>query len=300
MTTGTVFDIKRFSIHDGPGIRTTVFLKGCPLCCSWCHNPEGQARRLELMIQPERCISCGVCQAVCENDAIINFGSDLHTERSRCTVCGACVEVCYAEARQIVGRSMTVTEVVDEIGRDVPFFDESGGGVTFSGGEPLSQPAFLRELLETCHERNLHTALDTCGYAAWDVLDHVREHVDLFLYDLKVMDDARHRQATGASNRPILKNLQRLARHGHRIILRVPVVPGINDDAENLRALGTFSSGLPSLECVELLSYHRIGLDKYRRLGKAFPTPEGELPTDEHVRDIAERVRASGVTVIVE
>lgn len=300
MTTGIVFDIKKFSIHDGPGIRTTVFLKGCPLTCSWCHNPEGQARQLELMLRPERCIGCAACEAVCESGAIIKQATRVDTDRRLCSACGACVDICYSGAREIVGRAMTVAEVVEEVRRDSAFYDQSGGGVTFSGGEPLAQPAFIGELLQACHQLDLHTSLDTCGYAPWDVLENVRRDVDLFLYDLKLMDDTRHRQVTGVSNRPILSNLRRLDELGHRVVLRVPIVPGFNDDDDNAQALGAFSAGLRFLAHIELLSYHRIGRDKYERLGKTFPTPEVNPPSDEHVAQIARRLREFGLTVTIE
>jgi len=295
LTTGIVFDIKQFSIHDGPGIRTTVFLKGCPLSCWWCHNPEGQAKHPELILRPERCIHCGACLDVCDRDAILVDESNPSTDRERCNACGACAEVCYAEAREIVGREMSVTDVMDEIELDAAFYDQSGGGVTFSGGEPLVQPTFLRELLRACKEAGLHTALDTCGFAPWRVLEDIREDVDLFLYDLKLMDDARHRAFTGVSNGPVLQNLWKLSERGHRIIIRVPIVPGMNDDEENWRQLGAFAADLPSLERVDLLPYHRIGRDKYHRLGKLCPMPETDPPAEERVREIAERMRQRGL-----
>lgn len=297
MTTGIIFDIKRFSIHDGPGIRTTVFLKGCPLGCWWCHNPEGQAPQRELILRPNRCIACGACVEACDRGAITAEQGTIRTNREQCAACGACVEVCYAEARELVGREMTVTDVMAEIGRDVTFYDESGGGVTFSGGEPLAQPAFLHDVLQACKGRGVHTALDTCGYAAWEVLDRVRGYVDLFLYDLKLIDDARHRETTGASNRRILRNLWRLSRQDHRILLRVPLIPGINDDEESIRALGTFAANLPSLEGVDLLPYHSIGRDKYRRLGKDTVMPKVDPPTDEQVTQIARLLRKFGLEV---
>ncbi len=297
MTTGIVFDIKKFSIHDGPGIRTTIFLKGCPLSCWWCHNPEGQAMEPELLLRSERCIGCGACLETCEHGAISQDGEQIVTDRACCTACGACVEVCYAGAREIVGREVTVAEVMDEIERDIAFYDQSGGGVTFSGGEPLTQPTFLCQLLQACKERGLHTALDTCGFARWDVLRGVREDVDLFLYDLKLMDDARHRAFTGVSNKPILENLRRLSRHGHRIVIRLPIIPGINDDEENLQQLGAFATDLPSLERVDLLPYHQIGRDKYRRLGKTCLMPETDPPSDAWLGKIAQNLRERGLRV---
>lgn len=296
---GVVFDVKKFSIHDGPGIRTTVFFKGCPLSCGWCHNPEGQAEEPELILRPERCIGCGICLDVCEHQAIVLEGDAIVTRRERCTACGACVEICYAEARELVGRQMTVAQVMDEVERDIAFYDQSGGGVTFSGGEPLAQPGFLRALLRACKERGLHTVLDTCGFASWDELDALRRDVDLFLYDLKLMDDARHRDSAGVSNEQILGNLRGLSERDHRIVLRVPVIPGINYDEENLRHMGAFAAQLPSLERVDLLPYHRIGRDKYRGLGKACPMPDTQPPSGERMEEIAQALRRFDLRVAI-
>jgi pyruvate formate lyase activating enzyme len=283
LTTGIIFDIKKFSIHDGPGIRTTVFFKGCPLNCSWCHNPESQGAEPELMVRETRCIRCGTCVVVCTHGALSWNGDRVIRDPHKCTLCGACVETCFAEAREMVGRLMAVEEVLAEIERDVPFYDQSGGGVTFSGGEPLNQPRFLGSLLAACHEREIHTALDTCGYARWELLDHLRRDVDLFLYDLKLMDDAGHRQFTGVPNGLILENLRRLAAHGHRIIVRVPLIPGVNDQAENLHRLGSFVAGLPGVTRVDLLPYHHTASVKYGRLNRDYDLAALCPPSKEDV-----------------
>jgi pyruvate formate lyase activating enzyme len=297
LITGTVFDIKKFSIHDGPGIRTTVFFKGCPLRCWWCHNPESQAPGPELMIRAGRCIQCEACLSACTHGAISRGPDGVSTDAAKCVACGACAEVCYAEARQIVGREMTVAQVVAEIERDVPFYDESGGGVTFSGGEPLLQPGFLLALLQACQEREIHTALDTCGFAPWETLDRVREHVDLFLYDLKLMDDDGHLKFTGVSNELILRNLQALSRRGHDVVVRVPVIPGINDDEEHVRQIGTFVACLPRLHRVDLLPYHRAGADKYDRLHKSYRLPETHPPSDSRMAEILRVLEGFGLQV---
>jgi pyruvate formate lyase activating enzyme len=294
---GIVFDIKKFSIHDGPGIRTTVFFKGCPLNCWWCHNPESQAWEPELTLWPGRCIRCGACVDACPQGAISRDGDEVSTDRMRCTRCGACAEACTAEARQIVGREMSVPQVMSEVERDVPFYDESGGGVTVSGGEPLAQPAFLLALLQACKGKEIHTALDTCGFAPWEVLDGVREHVDLFLYDLKVMDDARHRTLTGVPNERILQNLRALSQAGHEIVLRVPVIPGVNDDDRNVRQTGAFAASLPALRRVDLLPYHHAGTEKYGRLHRAYALPETRPPSDERIAEIARALRELGLHV---
>lgn len=294
---GIIFDIKKFSIHDGPGIRTTVFFKGCPLSCWWCHNPESQSLGREMTFRETRCIRCGACAAVCAQGAISAGGGVPSTDRERCILCGDCVTACYAEAREIAGREMTVAQVMAEVERDVVFYDESGGGVTMSGGEPLFQPDFLLAVLRACKEREIHTALDTCGFAAWETLDSVREYVDLFLYDLKLMDDARHRAFTGVSNAPILYNLQALAAQGHDVILRVPIVPGINDDEENLRQIGAFAMTLPGLSRVDVLPYHRAAADKYERLNRVYRLPETRPPSDESMAEVAEILRGFDLQV---
>lgn len=297
MISGIVFDIKRFSLHDGPGIRTTVFLKGCGLHCPWCHNPESQNPRPELMLRPELCVRCGACVVTCPQGAIAWDGERYVTDRGLCTQCGECTSVCYAEAREIVGREMTVDAVMAEIMRDAAFYDESGGGVTFSGGEPLLQGEFLLALLQACKAQGLHTALDTCGYAPTSTLSAVRQHVDLFLYDVKLMDDQRHRQVTGVSNGPILDHLRLLAADGQRVILRVPVIPQVNDDEENIRQIAALARGLPSIERIDLLAYHRIGNNKYDRLDRPNPMPETVPPSPDRLSDIVRAFESAGLQV---
>ncbi|HEY76743.1 MAG TPA: glycyl-radical enzyme activating protein [Thermoflexia bacterium] len=297
MQKGTVFDIKRFSIHDGPGIRTTVFLKGCPLRCWWCHNPESQDPRPELILRAERCIGCGACVEACEAGAIYVEDGRIYTDRTRCTRCGACTEVCYAEAREMAGQEMSVEAVMAEIERDVTFYDTSGGGVTFSGGEPLTQPDFLLALLRACRERGIHTAVDTCGYGPWETMAAVAEETDLLLYDLKLMDEAKHRRYTGVSNRPILDNLRRLAERGTPIFLRVPIVPGINDSEEELRRLAAFAANLPNVNRVDLLPYHPTGKGKYERLGRDYPLPDLHSPSEERMQEIAHLLEDLGLDV---
>jgi pyruvate formate lyase activating enzyme len=296
---GIVFDIQKFSIHDGPGIRTTVFFKGCPLSCWWCHNPESQALEPEVIFRAYRCIRCGACLSVCVQGAISWDGDAVSTDREKCTHCGACAQVCYSEAREAVGREMTVAQVMAEIERDVAFYDESNGGVTFSGGEPLWQAGFLLALLQACQAKEIHAALDTCGFAPWETLDAIREHVDLFLYDLKLMDGAKHRDFTGVSNELILKNLQALSQRGHDIVLRVPIIPGINDDDANIRQTGAFAAALPHLSRVDLLPYHHTGVDKYNRLDRAYGLPETRPPSSERLASIAQTLRGFGLQVKV-
>ncbi|MBN1558812.1 glycyl-radical enzyme activating protein [candidate division KSB1 bacterium] len=289
--TGTIFNIQRFSVNDGPGIRTTVFLKGCPLSCVWCHNPESQSGQPELMLLENRCIRCGACTAHCPQHAI-ELTDRVVTDRTLCRCCGACLEFCPAAARDIVGRSITVEAVLQEIERDRPFYQQSGGGVTLSGGEPLVQAEFAIRLLQECQERGIHTTLDTCGYAEWKIIDKIRPFVDLFLYDVKIMDDIRHINAVGASNRLILQNLTRLAHLQQNIIVRVPIIPGYTDDCENLASICSFIRGLPYAVSMDILPYHPIAAEKYHRLGRKYTLRDSLTVDDEkmmHIKSFIEQ-----------
>jgi len=264
--TGRVFNIQRCSVHDGPGIRTTVFLKGCPLSCSWCHNPEGIDEAPVLMISADRCLMCGACSEVCPVEKGGAAPAGQVWDRSACTRCGSCVEACPADARELAGRDLSVDELVDELERDRVFFDASGGGVTFSGGEPLAQARFLSACLRECRERGLHTTVDTCGLAAKETLLEVATRADLLLYDLKHMDPGRHNSETGAGNHLILDNLRALSENEVEVWVRVPLIPGFNDDAANIEATGAFLEGLPRRHRVFVLPYHGIATGKRSRL----------------------------------
>ena len=295
---GIIFDIKRFSIHDGPGIRTTVFLKGCPLRCAWCHNPESQRRRPQVMLRPSRCIQCAECIDHCPQDAIHWNSDGPRTDRRLCIECGTCIPFCAADAREMVGREVRANDLLAELARDLPFFDESGGGVTFSGGEPLWQPDFLHELLQGCRVQEMHTAVDTCGAVSWGAIEAIRPFTDLFLYDIKMMDEDRHRAATGVGNRPILANLRRLSELGHAVQLRLAIIPGMNDDEANLRATAEFAASLPQIEGLSILPYHSTARDKYGRLGLNYPLDELRPPDEAQMAAIADLLRSYGLTVL--
>jgi len=260
---GWIFDIQRFCTHDGPGIRTVVFLQGCPLRCSWCHNPEGWTPRGQVAIYPSKCIGCGRCADVCRNDAV--------ADRGRCVSCGACCEACPSESRRLIGRIATADEVIATAMRDQPFYVTSGGGVTLSGGEPLSQPEFSCGLLRQLKERGAHTAVETSGFTDWETLVRISPLTDLFLYDIKLLDSSRHAELCGVGNEQILANARRLSQSGAHIVFRTPVVPGVNDGAEEMRRIGEFVASLPGLHQHELLPYHGIGAGKYAALGLEVP-----------------------------
>lgn len=294
---GICFDIQRYSIHNGPGIRSTVFLKGCPLSCPWCHNREGLDPEPELVLEGERCVRCGACLSVCPHGGGEDAGEGLPHVPAACVRCGRCVEACAMEARRLVGRSMSVSEVVGKAERDRPFYEETHGGVTFSGGEPFMQPAFLLACLRACRERDLHTAVDTCGYAPKAVMLESMAFTDLYLYDLKSVDAGRHRALTGVPPRPITENLQALDEAGARIWVRLPLIPGINDDEMSLEGIGRFVAALSRTRRLHLLPYEHHGRGKGGRGARhqagftATPVPE------ETIDRAARRLGALGLEV---
>ena len=297
---GIVFDIKRYAIHDGPGIRTSVFLKGCLLKCPWCHNPEGKAKEPEFMWWAEKCIGCKDCQSACSKDAISFSDDSLLIDKAKCDFCGACTDACPSEALKLVGEEMTVTQVLKVIEKDRVFYDQSGGGVSLSGGEPLLQPEFSLSLLKACKERGIHTAVDTCGHVDSDVLMRIGEHVDLFLYDLKLINDEKHEKFTGVSNRLILENLKELSDSGQKMVVRLPLVPGINDDETNIQEVGEFFSSLGGVKEINVLPYHKGGVEKSRRLnGPQDQLYENKAPSAQTLNRVERQLRSFGLKVQV-
>jgi len=296
---GSVFNLQRCSVHDGPGIRTTVFLKGCPLRCTWCHNPEGIDAAPELMLHGERCLGCGACGEVCP---VTVGGAEpvvSPSDRAACLSCGSCVEACPADARELIGRVCDARDLADQVARDRPFFEASGGGVTFSGGEPLSQPEFLIACLQACRERGLHTAVDTCGLAPRDAVGAIAALADLVLYDLKHMDPEAHRRHTGVDNRLILDNLRLLSASDAEVWVRVPFIPGVNDDAANLDALGAFLASLPRRHRVFLLPYHPIAEGKTTHLAASTVFVPFAAPDAETLGAAGRRLRTFGLDVVI-
>lgn len=278
-----VFDIQRFSLHDGPGIRTLFFFKGCPLRCQWCQNPEGLFPYREMAYYGQFCIGCGECRQACPEDAITYEGAE-RIIRARCTRCGACAEVCYAEALRVVGREYTPEELLIEALKDEPFYKTSGGGITVSGGEPTLQPEPLRAFLRLCKGSGLHTALETCGFTSWAVLSSLLPDLDLVLYDVKAVDPGLHRRLTGRDNAEILANLRRLAETGVAVIPRVPLIPTLNATDDNLRAIADLLAEL-GFRVAHLMPYHRLGESKLARLD----SPQSPLNLDELTAEDQER-----------
>jgi pyruvate formate lyase activating enzyme len=293
--TGFIFLVERFAVHDGPGIRVAVFLKGCPLRCWWCHSPESQRVTPELFLKTDRCIVCGSCVPACTHDAIAEVDGGYTTSRERCAACGDCTDLCPTGARTIVGREMTVPDLLAEIDKDRVFVDRSGGGVTFSGGEPLMQPAFLAEALEACRAAGLHTAIETSGYAPWSAMQVVLG-ADLVFFDLKAADDDMHHRVTGVSNRRILDNFRRLTRAHPDVRPRIPLIPGINDDDANLDALGQIVASA-GLHDVDVLPYHTAGEAKYGRLGRPYPLADVAPPSADALAHARVRLEQFGLTV---
>lgn len=288
---GIIFNIQRYSVNDGPGIRTTVFLKGCPLHCKWCHNPESISLEKELILREDRCIRCGECFLTCNYFAVNSVDGKYITDRGICAHCGRCVEVCFAEARAVVGKEMSIDEVIEEVEKDIIFYNQSGGGVTYSGGEPFLQHEFLIELLKASKQINLHTAVDTSGYVRFEILQQANRFIDLYLYDIKTLDDTIHKSFTDVSNKLITDNLKRLVELEKQIIVRVPIIPTINDRLEEIRQIGHFIKSLGGIDEIHILPYHKTGVEKYHRLGQQYSMEYAIQPTPNKLNILADELK---------
>jgi pyruvate formate lyase activating enzyme len=289
---GVIFDIKRFAVHDGPGIRTTVFFKGCPLRCLWCHNPESMKKERQIVFFQNKCIGCGECFKRCTSGALEATADGRVYHRDKCTLCGTCVEYCYAEATVMQGKIISVREVIEEVRKDVPFYENSGGGMTLSGGEPTMQPEFCKAILKSAKEESMHTVLDTSGFVKWEIFREILEYVDLVLYDIKHMDPAKHKGYTGVSNELILSNLSKLDELNISIEVRMPIIPGINDSEDNLSDAAEFLSTLENVERIKLLPYHRLGEGKYERLDMEYKLKDIQSPDKARMEQLTEALKS--------
>jgi len=289
---GLIFNIQKFCINDGPGIRTTVFFKGCPLRCLWCHNPESQARRIEISYIADKCIGCGNCLRACPQGCHTLENSIHVFKREHCLSCGKCAEDCYSGALEAIGREVTVDEVMAEVLKDRIFYEQSGGGLTLSGGEPMLQFAFVRELLREAKKHGLHTCLETCGYTPADRFDLILPDVDLFLYDFKETDPTKHRQDTGVSNELIIANLFHIDQAGGKTVLRVPIIPGCNDRPDHFAAIAATANRLRNIQGIDVEPYHPLGKSKSANIGRTYGMADPGFPDEASVERWLREIRA--------
>lgn len=291
-TEGVLFNIQRYSLHDGPGIRTIPFFKGCPLACKWCSNPESQRPQPELMFKKSDCIRCGKCIDACKQRAI-SPDNPFFIDRERCIQCGDCTRVCPTQALEMKGKRMTVSEVMRELQKEENLYRRAGGGVTLSGGEPLAQPEFARELLKACKEKGWHTAIETTGFTSKAVIEDVFPWVDLALTDIKAINPRVHEQNTGVNNRQILENLIRIS-FITKTIVRVPVIPGVNDNAQEIRSIAEFARLMSGVDTLHLLPYHAFGENKYHLLGRIYPLSTAKTHSQEKMDTLKNVVESMG------
>lgn len=279
-----IFNVQKCSIHDGNGIRTLVFFKGCPLRCPWCANPESQSYHCEITEYPTKCIGCGLCMEHCPKHAI---GEDGHIDRESCLdECTACTDICYAEAKRLVGKDYTINELFDEINKDKIFYDIKGGGVTFSGGEPLTYGKYLEKIAKKCRQNHIDVCVESCGYSQFESFEGALPYIDSMFMDIKIMDPQIHKEVTGQSNELILNNVKRISEYGIPLTIRTPVVPGYTDSQENIEEIAEFVCGLPTVKEYELLRYHNFGESKYAALGKTYGLRGVAPPSDEKMKEL--------------
>ena len=295
---GLVFNIQKFSVHDGPGIRTTVFIKGCPLNCHWCHNIESQSFHLEMEHKVDLCTGCQACVTECPHGAITVVDGKAVTDEYTCLRCGNCVVSCLQNGRKICGEELPVAKVIKELLKDKVFYKQSGGGVTFSGGEPMAQIDFLENITKACKSEGLHVAVDTSGFAPWSSFERIVNQTDLFLYDLKMINSAKHLIYTAVPNELILENLRKLSDLGKSIFIRIPVIPTVNDDQENIDQTILFLQQLNIVQ-VNLLPYHNLGKGKAPRFGKTYKLSGIKSPTEEDMNKMGQQFIAAGFKTII-
>lgn len=294
--TGTVFNIQRYSLHDGPGIRSIVFFKGCSLRCQWCSNPESQKGAPQVLFVKSRCIGCRACAKVCPANAIV-FEENRRIVQEKCIHCGECAKACMADALEEKGKRVTVREIYEELKKDEIYYSYSRGGITLSGGEALLQPKFAAELFKACRQSGWNTAVETALFVTRDAIDAVLPFTDVFLADFKVFDSAAHQAYTGRPNDRIKENIRYISEQGGAVILRIPLIPGVNDSESNLRATAEFAKNLETITEVDLLPYHRLGVNKYEQLGRDYSLSDLRQPSGKTVQQIADFFKAYGFTV---
>ena len=288
-----VFNIQKYSIHDGDGIRTTVFFKGCPMTCKWCHNPESQSYRPSILQNTEKCSLCQKCIALCPNEAIVFTGEKIKTLEDKCTLCGKCIDSCINNAREIAGEHYTIDEIMKEIGKDKLFYEQSGGGITLSGGEIMTQDMdYIIAILKKCHRLGYRVNIDTCGHAKFENFEKILPYVDTFLYDIKHMDNEIHKELTGVDNELVLGNLVKLSERNAKINIRMPLVEGINSTDEHIAQVIEFLKKLKIYK-VNLLPYHNTGKSKYERLDLVYEGDEYEAPSNERMEEIKAKFEAN-------
>ena len=295
--TGLLYNIQKFAVHDGPGIRTLIYMKGCPLNCTWCSSPQSQKPGKEIIYYEIRCKKCGHCVEKCPVKAMMLTEDGINIDRTRCNNCGECVEICPNGALELVGREVTVSELFMEINKDSGFYRRSGGGVTVGGGEPTMQPEFVAQFLKQCRQNYIHTAIETCGFVRWEHFKEILDYVDLVYMDIKHMNPAVHEQLTSVSNTTILENAMNVATM-NSMIVRIPVVPGCNDSDDNIMDTARFASQLGNkLIRVELLPYHKFGTQTYSRIGRKYELPYVETPDDARMDELKKIIEARGLKV---
>lgn len=297
--TGIITEIERYAVKDGPGIRTVVFFKGCPLRCKWCANPETQRTVYQLLYWQTRCLGCKKCIQVCPEHALSWGTYGVETDRMKCKTCGQCVDACNSQALTLAGEKKSVDEIMEVILKDKRYYQLSGGGVTFSGGEAAGQRDFLYELAKACKDHQIATCIETCGYAAWEAYQQMLPYMDSFFYDLKIINEEEHKKVTGVSNKVILDNFDRLVKAGANVTVRIPVIPGINDTDENIHNTITFLMEKAPDCHVSLLPYHRLGVAKYKKLDMEYDLEEILPPSDEKMKHIEEFFKEKGFHVTV-